>query len=484
MSRRFAGGADFNGTSVNFVSNGAHSVCGWVRVVAVGGGADLVYGDTSGGGLSSQSVWLGFTSGGLWSFQEDGGTYSFQPAITLNAWTHLALTYDGTNCRAYINGALQNTGAYTVGPRSNFNWFDIGGGNGTTDFQAQDCFAFNTTLSAEDILSLMRRRKPMKVGGPYLWWPLGNDSPTSDFSGGGHTLSSTAGTAGTLFPPADWAPDNPTLLRVFLATNTTSVAGAGGVQSAANGNLSVAAALTGLSATHSAANGNVSVAVALSGTAGIQSAASGNVVVSAALAGASGVQSAANGNISVSTLVPLSGTAGIQSAANGNLSVAVALSGTSGVQSAATGNLAQGAVAGASGIQSAASGILSVSAALTGLSASHTAASATLSVSAQLTGASGVQSAANGNITVTTLVPLVGLAGIASAAFGNLSTAAALSGTAGVQSAARGNITGALTQLVGTCGIASGADATPSLQFIQSEQSIVRLPWSYGRRRA
>lgn len=200
MSRRFTGTTDYSASSVNFVSSGSHTVCGWIYLVNDGAGGDLLYGDTASGGASSTSIWLGFGSSGTWSFQEDGGGgYSFTPSSTLNAWTHLALTYDlaSNTCKSYVNGALVNSAtASIVASRNNFNWFDIGASSASMDFTAQDVFAFNTALTIEQIQTLMRQRTPVRVGAaPYLWWPLHGDSGTWDATGKGHSISSTAGEA-------------------------------------------------------------------------------------------------------------------------------------------------------------------------------------------------------------------------------------------------------------------------------------------------
>ena len=44
------------------------------------------------------------------------GSSNFYPGSTplsLNVWSHVAVTYDGTNLRSYVNGTLVTTFAYT-----------------------------------------------------------------------------------------------------------------------------------------------------------------------------------------------------------------------------------------------------------------------------------------------------------------------------------------------------------------------------------
>lgn len=457
MARRFQSDstADLSMGGSGWTSNGSHTLAAWFYVTnPAPNGCDALYGDTStNGSQSGQSIWMGCNSSTQWSFQEDGGTYSFTTAATTNTWTHLCLTYDGTNCRAYINGSLQNTGAFNVGTRAAFFWFDTGFG---TDCHTQDNCVFNAALTQPEIVRLMRERRPgSQLSSLFLWWPQVSGAHTFDYSGNRNNWSADGSSAPTTFPAVPFSTHGPR--RIWVPPGTAgAIAGASGIQSAASGSLSTAAALTGASGVQSAASGTRSLAVALTGASGVQSAASGNVAVAAALVGASGVQSAANGN----------------------LSVAAALAGTSGIQTAATGSFQQGAVSGASGIQSAASGSRSVDAALSGSAGVQSSASANRSQQNDVVATSGIASAANGNVSVAQLIQLVGTCGIASAADGARSEAHALAGAAGIQTGANGNASGVTTPVSGASGVASGASGVISVQFILDDRAIYVPPWA------
>jgi hypothetical protein len=84
------------------------------------------------------------------------GINSSANTVTLNAWQHLVVVNDGTNCLLYLNGALDGsysastyvaatTGGTTIGSRygsaNNFN--------GTLD----ECVFYTNALSAADVLA-------------------------------------------------------------------------------------------------------------------------------------------------------------------------------------------------------------------------------------------------------------------------------------------------------------------------------------------
>lgn len=197
MSQRFTG-IDSNAASVNFVSSGNHTACGWIYLVSAGGGLDLVYGDINSGTQNSSSLFLGVNAAAQWEFNQDAGPYVYTQAATLNTWTHLALTYDGTNCRSYINGALVNTGAFSAAGRANFNWWDIGYGG---DFTAQDCMVFSSALTLQQVQTVMLVSRPPAGTAAYAWWPMMNDTPLTDASGNGHALSNGGNANGTTWAP-------------------------------------------------------------------------------------------------------------------------------------------------------------------------------------------------------------------------------------------------------------------------------------------
>ncbi len=80
-------------------------------------------------------------------------------ALTLNTWTHIAVTYDGANLRFYVNGVLRGTVARTGNIASNNGAIRIGGNNSSLQefFRGliDDVRIYNRALTAAQITADM-----------------------------------------------------------------------------------------------------------------------------------------------------------------------------------------------------------------------------------------------------------------------------------------------------------------------------------------
>ena len=245
MSQRFTG-SSVSAASINFAMASAHTVCGWVYV-ANDGGADVCYLDST-GGFGGDRIWLGFEPS-VFQFQQQlggGGGYAFSTAVTTSAWVHIALTYDGTNSRSYINGALvDGPTAASLGAASSMIHLDIGFGG---DFTVQGVMVFASALTQAQIQSAMQLTPPVSA---YAWYRLDQAAPTTDSSGNSHTLSGAGDADGAQLLVAG------TGATVTAATGTLSIGGGG-----------TPVALTSTaSATVTGASGQLSVAAPLATTA-------------------------------------------------------------------------------------------------------------------------------------------------------------------------------------------------------------------------
>ena len=172
------------------------TICGWANLFGIPGryGTNDGYSwiMAYGTGSNSEARFVGFTSTAL-----DGGGYGsdilYPTSMSkyLNNWNFFCSTYDGSDAKLYINGAL------VAGP-SPFSWHAaksvayIGKQvNSLSEYfygQLADIQVYNTSLSSNNIQSLYLEG----IGGApidfrYLagWWPLNGDS--NDYSGLGNS---------------------------------------------------------------------------------------------------------------------------------------------------------------------------------------------------------------------------------------------------------------------------------------------------------
>ena len=79
-------------------------------------------------------------------------------ALALNTWTHVAVTYDGSNARLYVNGGQVGVNAATGALRTTSNPLTIGGNNVWSEWfagQIDDVRFYNRALSAGEIATDM-----------------------------------------------------------------------------------------------------------------------------------------------------------------------------------------------------------------------------------------------------------------------------------------------------------------------------------------
>ena len=147
-------------------------------------------------------------------------------ALTLNTWYHVAMTWDGTSTRLYVNGVLVNTNTPAATTRTG-NWSNWGA---PSNFQGsmQDVVTYNAALSVDEIKQLYRSRIPQRRANlvmhmPYITAPgLGNYSGVGNnvvYSGGGSPAlgDETAG--------IPWGTPDSSVVIKKAAVNTAALAG-------------------------------------------------------------------------------------------------------------------------------------------------------------------------------------------------------------------------------------------------------------------
>lgn len=125
--------------------------------------------------------------------------------LTAGQWYHLAVTWDGTSARVYVNGVLDITNTATG---STWNevclgkswWGEPLNGN------IADVMAWDDTLSAAQIQQQMYRKVPVIFANLKLWMPTfdGTGERNADYSGAGNTLTVNGTITDYPNPPVSW----------------------------------------------------------------------------------------------------------------------------------------------------------------------------------------------------------------------------------------------------------------------------------------
>jgi hypothetical protein len=159
----------FDGTAVEYASRAyaaglnpaQFTLEAWAKPNGSGAGSWRGVGgtwyDNGAGTYRGYGIWLSNT--GAWWAGTDGVSVT-GPAAVMNAWTHLAMTYNGTTVRLYVNGAQVASSAGTYTPNSSgpfvigaFNYPARANGGWDDEFYGQidEVALFSTALSASRI---------------------------------------------------------------------------------------------------------------------------------------------------------------------------------------------------------------------------------------------------------------------------------------------------------------------------------------------
>lgn len=119
---------------------------GWRTVLLKEAGSSLAYSMYSASGTNRPSAWI------------DGSSSIGTTAVPLNAWTHVAATYDGARLKIYTNGALRTDKAVTVSVPVSTDPLKIGGNAVWGEFfagQIDEMRVYSRVLSAAEITTDM-----------------------------------------------------------------------------------------------------------------------------------------------------------------------------------------------------------------------------------------------------------------------------------------------------------------------------------------
>lgn len=182
------------------------SVVAWIHPTGAGengGGTILTAGQHPGQGTFLCSYWTGWGSDGRLSgmvvhqYSVLGTVVTSQATVPIGQTGHMALTFDGTTLRLYVNGVLDQavpygfSGVEFVGvPEINLGAFQQGSGYTFNRFDGQldDVALWGRALSAGEVASLAGCGSPVRVGGLVAYYPFSGSSLV-DASGHAHHAS-------------------------------------------------------------------------------------------------------------------------------------------------------------------------------------------------------------------------------------------------------------------------------------------------------
>ncbi len=155
----------------------------WVRAAAFDGGGVLQLGERGSGGHDFSLRVAGRLN--EWQGQFWGQDMWFMIPGSLNNWTHVAITYDGSTVRAYGNGHLVDIANIALntqnGPFVIGNWWNM---DHPFNGAVRDVRIWNVARSGSEIRSSMYS-SPAGQAGLVGWWPLdeGEGTVAQDRSG-------------------------------------------------------------------------------------------------------------------------------------------------------------------------------------------------------------------------------------------------------------------------------------------------------------
>ena len=157
-------------------------------------------------------------------YWQNGGQRAVSPTnIPLNAWTHVALTYNGSLTRLYVNGVLSATSASHAETFNNPVRFGYSVGNTDQHFQGRldEITLYNQTLADADVLAIYTAGGGGKCGDAGNNW---TGAVSSDWHTAGNWSGGVPTAASDVVIPAG-AGNQPSIAASDVTVNSLNIAG-------------------------------------------------------------------------------------------------------------------------------------------------------------------------------------------------------------------------------------------------------------------
>jgi hypothetical protein len=226
MSQRYTAYTNVTCPTFALDPSSGWSVCGWLYIVAsIGGDGDLFFVQPILTPGSAYAIRLGYSHNGsdpTLRFRCGDGTdqLNHTEVVTTGQWYNLAITYDGTTARAYVDGV--EVASQTMTMSGSYDQMDMGDfafGTATVEL-AQIKVWEGHALSPSELATEIAYWTPQTAPGDvYAWWQQEAVAPTADSSGNGQTLSGPGTTDGSFTPPGQLNPTNPNVAAIGGTTS-------------------------------------------------------------------------------------------------------------------------------------------------------------------------------------------------------------------------------------------------------------------------
>jgi Concanavalin A-like lectin/glucanases superfamily len=221
MSQRYTAYTNVTAAGFALDPSGGWSVCGWIYLVASSGGdGDLFYVEPTATPGSAYAIRLGYSHNGsdpTLRFRSGDGTNQLDhtEVVAVGQWFNMAITYDGTTARAYVDGVEVDSQTMTMsGSYDAMDMGDFAFGSSTVEL-AQIKVWEGHALSPSELATEIAYWQPQTATGDvYAWWQQEAADPTLDSSGNSHTLSGPGSANGSFTPPGQLNPTNPIVAAV------------------------------------------------------------------------------------------------------------------------------------------------------------------------------------------------------------------------------------------------------------------------------